>query len=44
MKPLSSYHLANRYRELVTNDTLMADLRKRLAAYSGPIVNQGGVR
>ncbi len=44
MKPLASYHLANRYRELVTNDKLMADLRKRFAAYSGPIVNQGGVR
>ena len=44
LKPLSAYKLANHYRELVTNDKLMADLRKRFEAYTGPVKNQGGVR
>ena len=44
LKPLSSYKLANHYRELVTDDKLMADLRKRFEAYTGPVKNQGGVR
>lgn len=44
LKPLFSYKLANRYREFVTNDKLVSDLRKRFEAYTGPVVNQGGVR
>jgi ABC-type Fe3+ transport system substrate-binding protein len=44
LKKLSAYKLANRYREFVTNDKLMTDLRKRFEAYTGPVKNQGGVR
>lgn len=42
--PLTSYKLANAYREFVTDAALIADLRKRFEAYTGPPVNKGGVR
>ncbi|MDH7794244.1 MULTISPECIES: extracellular solute-binding protein [unclassified Beijerinckia] len=43
-QPLSSYRLANNYRELVSNDALMTELRARFEKYTGPVVNTGGVR
>jgi ABC-type Fe3+ transport system substrate-binding protein len=43
-KPLFSYQLANAYRDFVTDDKQLAELRKRFEAYTGPIVNSGGVR
>jgi ABC-type Fe3+ transport system substrate-binding protein len=43
-KPLTSYKLANAFREFITDDKLIADLRKRFVAYTGPAVNKGGVR
>jgi len=43
-KPLSSYKIANAFREFVTNDKLVTELRKRFEAYTGPAVNKGGVR
>ena len=43
-KPLTSYKIANAYREFVTDEKLIADLRKRFEGYTGPAVNQGGVR
>ncbi len=43
-QPLSSYRAANEYREFVSNDALMTDLRKRFEGYTGPVVNKGGVR
>jgi ABC-type Fe3+ transport system substrate-binding protein len=43
-KPLSSYKLAYDYVGFVTNATQLAELRQRFEAYSGPIVNKGGVR
>jgi ABC-type Fe3+ transport system substrate-binding protein len=43
-KPLTSYKLANAFREFITDDKLIADLRKRFEAYTGPAVNKGGVR
>jgi ABC-type Fe3+ transport system substrate-binding protein len=43
-KPLFSYQLANNYREFVTNERQLGELRKRFEGYSGPIVNAGGVR
>jgi ABC-type Fe3+ transport system substrate-binding protein len=43
-KPLTSYKVANAFREFVTDDRLIADLRKRFEAYTGPAVNKGGVR
>jgi ABC-type Fe3+ transport system substrate-binding protein len=44
LKPLFSYGVANDYRDFVTNDRLLADLRNRFAAAVGPIRNTGGVR
>lgn len=44
LKPLFSYGVANDYRDFVTNDRLLADLRNRFAAAIGPIRNTGGVR
>ena len=43
-QPLSSYKIANNYREFMTNDKLVAELRKRFEGYTGPPVNRGGVR
>jgi len=43
-RPLTSYKIANAYREFVLDDKLTIDLRKRMEGYIGPIVNQGGVR
>jgi ABC-type Fe3+ transport system substrate-binding protein len=44
LKPLFSYGVANGYREFVTNDRLLTDLRKRFEDAVGPIRNAGGVR
>jgi hypothetical protein len=41
---LFSYTVANGYRDFVTNDRLIADLRKRFEVAIGPIRNTGGVR
>ena len=41
---LESYKIATKYREFMTNDKLVADLRKRFQGYIGPPVNKGGVR
>jgi ABC-type Fe3+ transport system substrate-binding protein len=43
-KPLSSYKAANDYQAFVSNAALIEDLRKRFEAYTGPVVNKGGVR
>lgn len=43
-KPLTSYKIANAFREFVTDDKLITELRKRFEAYTGPVVNKGGVR
>src|SRR5262249_16147865 len=42
--PFTSYKIANAYREFMLDEKLIADLRKRMEGYIGPIVNQGGVR
>ena len=44
MVALASYKIANNYREFMTNDKLVADLRKRFEGYTGPPANKGGVR
>jgi hypothetical protein len=36
--------VANGYRDFVTDERLLADLRKRFEAAIGPIRNAGGVR
>lgn len=43
-KPLTSYKIANNYREFMVDDKLIAELRKRMEGYTGPPVNKGGVR
>jgi ABC-type Fe3+ transport system substrate-binding protein len=42
--PLTSYKIANNYREFMINEALVSDLRKRFEAYTGPPANKGGVR
>ena len=44
LKPLTSYKIANNYREFMVDDALIAALRKRMEGYTGPPVNKGGVR
>ncbi len=44
LKPLASYNIANGYRDFVTNETLLAGLRKKFEALTGPVTNAGGVR
>jgi ABC-type Fe3+ transport system substrate-binding protein len=44
LKPLFSYTVANGYRDFVTDDRLISDLRKRFEVAIGPIRNAGGVR
>jgi ABC-type Fe3+ transport system substrate-binding protein len=44
LKPLASYKVANQYREFVTDEKQLAELRKRFEGYTGPVVNTGGVR
>ena len=44
LQPLSSYRAANGYKDFVSNEPLMTELRKKMEAYTGPIMNKGGVR
>ena len=44
LRPLAEYRLANQYREFVSDAARLAELRKRFEAYTGPVVNKGGVR
>lgn len=43
-KPIFSYKVVNDYRDFLTNETQLIDLRKRFEHYTGPVVNVGGVR
>jgi ABC-type Fe3+ transport system substrate-binding protein len=43
-KPLTEYKIANNYREFMVDEKLIAELRKRMEGYTGPVVNKGGVR
>jgi ABC-type Fe3+ transport system substrate-binding protein len=44
LEPLSAYNTANQYREFVSDEKMLAELRKRFERYTGPVVNAGGVR
>ena len=44
LQPLTSYRIANNYREFMTDAARVAELRKRFESYTGPAVNRGGVR
>ncbi|HEV2572645.1 MAG TPA: extracellular solute-binding protein [Beijerinckiaceae bacterium] len=43
-KPLTSANAALDYNQFVSNEPLITDLRKRFEAYTGPVVNKGGVQ
>jgi ABC-type Fe3+ transport system substrate-binding protein len=43
-KPLTSYKVANNYREFMVDEKLIESLRKRMEGFTGPVVNKGGVR
>ena len=42
--PILSYQVANDYIGFLTNETQLVELRKRFEAYTGPVVNAGGVK
>jgi ABC-type Fe3+ transport system substrate-binding protein len=42
LKPISSYRLANRYMQFVTNEKRLLELRKRFEKYTGPVPQGGG--
>ncbi len=44
LEPLSALKVANGYRDFVTDERLLGDLRKKFEAAVGPIRNAGGVR
>jgi ABC-type Fe3+ transport system substrate-binding protein len=43
-KPILSYKVVNDYRDFLTDQKKVVELRKKFESYSGPIVNAGGVR
>jgi ABC-type Fe3+ transport system substrate-binding protein len=43
-KPLSAYNIAAGYRQFVSDEERLAELRRKMEAYTGPVVNKGGVR
>jgi ABC-type Fe3+ transport system substrate-binding protein len=43
-KPILSYKVVNDYRDFLTNETQLVELRKKFEGYTGPVVNAGGVR
>jgi ABC-type Fe3+ transport system substrate-binding protein len=42
--PILSYKVANDYIGFLGNETQLVELRKRFEAYTGPVVNAGGVK
>lgn len=44
MKPLKDLKIDAGYRQFVTNEKRLVALRKRFEAFTGPVVNKGGVR
>ena len=44
LEPLLAHNVANGYRDFVTDERLLTDLRRKFEAAIGPIRNTGGVR
>jgi len=44
LKPLSAYKIEAGYRQFVSNEKRLAEMRKKFEEYTGPVVNKGGVR
>lgn len=44
LKPLPDYKIAAGYRQFVGDENGLVALRKKFESYTGPVVNQGGVR
>ena len=43
-KPIFSYKVVNDYRQFLSDEKRLDQLRKRFERYTGPVVNVGGVR
>ena len=43
-RPIFSYKVVNGYQGFLVNETQVVQLRKRFEAFTGPVVNAGGVR
>ena len=43
-KPILSYKVVNDYREFITDEPRLKELRERFQHYTGPVKNTGGVR
>ena len=44
LKPLAGYAIAAGYRQFVSDENGLIELRKKFESYTGPVVNKGGVR
>jgi ABC-type Fe3+ transport system substrate-binding protein len=44
LKPLGAYNIAAGYRQFVSDEERLTELRRKMEAYTGPVVNTGGVR
>ncbi|HEX9462171.1 MAG TPA: extracellular solute-binding protein [Alphaproteobacteria bacterium] len=44
LRPVLSYKVVNSYREFLTNEKRLTELRERFERYTGPVKNTGGVR
>jgi ABC-type Fe3+ transport system substrate-binding protein len=44
LKPLAAYNIAAGYRQFVSDDERLVELRRKMETYTGPVVNTGGVR
>jgi ABC-type Fe3+ transport system substrate-binding protein len=44
LKPLAAYNIAAGYRQFVSDAERLTELRRKMEAYTGPVVNTGGVR
>jgi ABC-type Fe3+ transport system substrate-binding protein len=44
LRPLAAYKIDTGYKAFVTDEKKLVALRKRFEGYTGPVVNQGGIR
>jgi ABC-type Fe3+ transport system substrate-binding protein len=44
LKALAAYNIAAGYRQFVSDEERLAELRRKMETYTGPVVNKGGVR
>jgi len=44
LKPILSYKVVNNYRDFLTNEKQLVELRKKFGDLVGPVKNAGGVK